>query len=569
MPGISSKFWESRTGTSAVVFALMTPVVIGFAALAVDLSSFYFQKRALQSATDLAAIAAASNLNDATAAAQATLTLNGFTPETLQGVQLGTYVADPTLAVNERFTPGGVNTASAAIVTTQIQAPYYFGAIFRLMSAQATTSCAQSSCSVSQDSVAITAAATAAINPRASFAVGSGLASLQGGILNAILGGLLGANLSLSAMDYESLASANVDLFAFSNALATRVGLTAVSYDQLASGQFQVADVLNALSVAGQTNPNISQATANLLNDLAITAPNTTISIAPLISYGPYGNLAVNSPEPITVSADALDLISAIAQIANGTHQIQAGLSLNVSPLAAATLALTVGERPVGTSFVVIGSTGATAHTAQTRLLLTLQIAQSGSTSLVNLPLYIEIAAATAELTGISCATNPAQTSVTLGVTPAVVDAWIGALSEADMTNYAVEPDPGPATLLSLPGATVTGRANAAITNLSATPVSFSYADIQALTRKTTSTNDFISSLLYDLFANLQLKVNVLGLGLGLPPSLNSGVASALANATMPIDHTLSQVLTALGLSLGNAYTWVSGVKCGYAVVVN
>ena len=569
MRGVASEFWKARAGASAVVFALTTPVLIAFAAMAIDLSTFYFQKRSLQSATDLAAIAAATNLNNATVAAQKTLELNGYAATTLQGVQLGTYVADPTLAVSQRFTTGGASTANAALVTTQVQAPYYFGAIFNLISAQAATPCAQPNCPASTNSVAITAAATAAINPQASFAVGSGLASLQGGVLNAILGGLLGANLSLSAMDYQSLANANVDLFAFSNALATNAGLTAVTYNQLASGQFQVGDVLNALSVAAQANPSISSATTSLLSNLAAVAPNTAISIAPLVSYGPYGALNVNSPEPISVSADALDLVSAVAQIANGAHQIQANLALDLPPLASATLALTVGERPVGTSFVAIGSTGATAHTAQTRLLLTLQIAQSGSTSLVNLPLYIELASATAQVSNIACGTNPAQNSVTLGVTPAIIDAWIGAVSAADMTNYVVAPNPGPATLLSLPEVTVTGRANATITNLSATPVTFSYADIQALTRNTTSTNDFISSLLYNLFASLQLNVNVLGLGVGLPSALDSTVASTLASATAPIDQTLSQIFTALGLSLGNAYTWVSGVKCGYAVVVN
>lgn len=60
-------------------------------------------------------------------------------------------------------------------------------------------------------------------------------------MLNAVLGRLLGANLSLSVMDYNALASANIDLFQFSNALATRVGLKAVTYGDLVAGNLASA----------------------------------------------------------------------------------------------------------------------------------------------------------------------------------------------------------------------------------------------------------------------------------------------------------------------------------------
>jgi uncharacterized membrane protein len=154
-------------------------------------------------------------------------------------------------------------------------------------------------------------------------------------------------------------------------------------------------------------------------------------------------------------------------------------------------------------------------------------------------------------------------------VTPAVIDAWIGNVSSADFTNFSQAPNPGPATLLNLIGlATVTGKAHATITNLSATPVTFSYADIVQVNKKTTSTVDYLSSLLSNLIGGLHLQANVLGLGLGLPSNLSQTAAQTLASATSPLDATLSQIQQTLGVALGQADTWVSGVHCGSAVLV-
>ena len=117
-------------------------------------------------------------------------------------------------------------------------------------------------------------------------------------------------------------------------------------------------------------------------------------------------------------------------------------------------------------------------HTAQKRLLLQVllagsgQASGSGQVSVVDLPVYIEVASGTATLNTISCGRPDMSTStVTLGVTPGVVSAWIGAVSDADMTNYRSEPNPGPATLVNLaPLGIISGLANASITKLTSRP---------------------------------------------------------------------------------------------------
>ena len=548
-------FIKDAAAGVAVMFAFMAPVLCLVAALAVDCGTFYMQKRALQAATDLAAIASAQNPSQATLVAQQNLMLNGFSRSAVQSAQLGVYAPTGSNAVAQWFTPGA---GYAVQVSTKIQAPFYFANILNMMRS---APCADPAC----NSALITATATAMVDPKAAFSLGSGLANLNGGVLNAVLGGLLGANISLSVMDYQALAGANIDMFAFANALATRLNLTAVTYSDLANMQVASPTVLSALAdVAGA-----SALVANDIKQLSTLAPSSTIQIGKLISFGDYGSLQVGSPEPITVKADALDLVSAIAQIANGQHQVQTALNVNLPPVAAATLQLTVGERPVNSGFVSVGSAGATVHTAQTRLYLNLQITQLGSSSLVNLPLYLELAAGSASLTAVGCSANPTQQTATLAVTPAVVNAWIGNVTASDMTNYSVEPTPTAANLVNLLGiGAVTGRANATITNLSSTTMTFNYDDISNGVRKTTSTTDYISSLLYNLFANLQLSVNLLGLNVTAPPAASALLGTTLAAATAPIDQILSQLLTSLGLSLGNAYTQVSGVNCGAVKLV-
>ena len=224
---------------------------------------------------------------------------------------------------------------------------------------------------------------------------------------------------------------------------------------------------------------------------------------------------------------------------------------------------------PVGTSWVTVGSAGASVHTAQTRLLLTVQAGQVLGVN-VNLPIYIEIASGTATLNAIQCPSSTQAESVTLGVTPGVVSAYIGNVSNAQFNDFTTAPSPTPATILNVAGlVTVTGSATASIANLQPTPVTFSAADISADTKHTTSTTDYASSLLSSLIGDLNLTVTVLGLPLLVPPNLSQTVASTAAAAVSPIDQVLSGLLGTLGLEVGNADTWVMGVNCNHAVLVN
>jgi len=553
MPGLLRRFVSDTRGNFAIMGAGCMVLVLGCAALGVDIGSIYADRRKSQSAADLAAIVAAGNIGKARNAAAATVTANGYPASALVSVELGTYTANAALAPRARFATPGSGAANAARVTLRTQTPLYFARMF-----------------TGGNHFNITTRATAASTAMASFAIGSRLLALNGGLLNAVLGRMLGTTLSLSVMDYQALIDAHIDAFDFLNALATRLDLTGVTYDSVLSGNVKVADIVAAMLSAQQAANGLNAATLALSNiSLALAGVTTTIVPGTLIDVGPYSAMTVGSKPKTGVSASLFDLLSATGAIANGTNQIAASVNLGLPGIAAVSVMATIGEHPQGKSWMTVGTQGASVHTAQTRILISLKLHGSGAVPAVNLPIYVEVASGTATLDGVSCSRPDVTASTaTLGVTPGIVDAWIGNVSVAEMTNFTSKPDPGAATLVNLGAVTVTGRAHAGMGNTAPTPVTFNYADIAAQTKKTVTTTDFTASLTASLLGDLTLKVNVGPLGLPIP-GLGPTVTGIIGGATASIDQVLAQVLAALGIGIGQADVWVSGIRCDGAVLVN
>lgn len=544
----AGRFYADERGNIAIMGAASLLMIIACAALGVDVGSIFADKRRTQSAADLAAIVAASDLTNASRAAAATVAKNNYPPDSLVAVEPGVYTAKASLSPQQRFV-AGATPANAVRVSLKTKTPLYFGKV------------------ITGDSQwDVKATAIASTTQLATFAIGSRLASLNGGLLNSLLGGMLGTTLSLSVMDYNALLGAKVDAFDFLSALATRVNLTGVTYDTLLSSNIKLPDIVAALVTANGNN-GATSALASVSS--AVSGLTNKILPKSLVDLGPYSNLTVGQKPKIGVQMSAYDLLAATAALANGTNQIAAGLNLNLPGIAGVTLMATVGERPVGTSWITVGSTGASVHTAQTRILLKIQLLGSGAVSVVNLPVYVEVAAGTATLNAVSCGYPSMSTSkVTLGVSPGLVDAWIGDVTPAMMTNFSTKPNPPAVNIVDLGVIQVSGRAHATMANASPINVTFSYADIQAQTKKTVNTTSFTSSLTQSLLGDLQLGVQLGPLGLPIP-GIGALVVSIIGGATASIDTLLNSVLQTLGIGLGQADVWVTGIRCDGAVLVN
>jgi uncharacterized membrane protein len=549
---LMQRFAADERGNFLVTTVILMTLLMGCAALGVDVGAIFADKRRAQSTVDLAAIVAASNLTNATNAASATIVQNKYPATALLSVDLGSYTANPAVAPTARFLVPAAGTANAARVTMKTQTPLYFARYI-----------------TGASSFTITTSATASSTALASFAIGSRLLSVNGGLLNAMLGSMLGTTLSLQAMDYQSLISANIDALDFMSALATRINLTGVTYGSVLDSNVKVADIIAAALTTQQVTNGASTATTALSSiSQAVSALTTKITPGSLIDLGPYRDLTVGQKPKVGVGVSVYGLLSAAAAIANGTHQIATAVDLGIPGIANVSLVATIGERPVGSSWMAVGPQGVSVHTAQTRILLSVDVG-GGSNPLIRLPLYVEVASGTATLNAVNCGhPNVSTSTATLGVTPGIIDAWIGGVSMADMNNFTTKPNPPPATLVNLGAVTVAGLAHAGVGNTSPTPVTFNYSQIQSQTPQTVTTTNFTSSLTSSLLGNLALTVKVGPLGLPIP-GLGASVASLLSAATGPIDQVLASTLATLGIGVGQADVWVNSIRCDGAVLVN
>ncbi|MDI1264028.1 MAG: pilus assembly protein TadG-related protein, partial [bacterium] len=346
-------FRADERGNFAVMGAGLMTLVIGCAALAVDLGTIFADRRKAQSAADLAAIIAASNLSNAFNAASATVVKNNYPANALAKVELGTYNANGALSPQARFVTPAAGSANAARVTLNTQTPLYFARYL-----------------TGQSEYTIRTSATASSTALASFAIGSRLAAIDGGLVNAMLGRMLGTTLSLSAMDYQALINARIDALDFLSVLATRVNMTGVTYDSLLTGNIKVSDIIAAALTTQQTTNGGSPATTALSSiSQALTGVTTKIKPGSLIDVGPFANLAVGQKPKLSTSVSVFDVVSTTAQFANGTNQIAASVNLGLPGIASVSVLATVGERPVGSGWLTLGAQGASVHTAQTRVL--------------------------------------------------------------------------------------------------------------------------------------------------------------------------------------------------------
>lgn len=494
------KFLRDERGGIAIIGAAFAICGIGALAIGVDVASVFVERRRAQGAVDLAAIAAARDPDKALLAATATVNDNGVYGVRQIRITKGNYTPNPSIPVSLRFMPNGT-PANAVMVELDSKAQTFFGKSF-----------------LPEGTFDVATRATAVSTAQAAFSVGSRLLSLDGGILNAFLGGLLGGNVSLTVMDYNALAGYNIDLFKFSNALGTSVVGQAGTYEELAATKVSVGQILDAMINVAQANSGGAQVDFALrqLKNYS-DANNVKLYVNKLFDFGQSSTLQFGQgAAALQAKATALSIIQAAAEVANGANQVDITSNLNVPGLLATQLGITVGERPQSSPWICFGAEGVEVYTAQTRVRLIAQVGGSGLLSTVTLrvPLYADIAAARARLADISCGVNPANDMrVTLAVRPSLVNTWIAEpVTLAGWKTLGSPPNMTNASIANVAGLiTATGKANAEITNMSDTNVVFRYADISGLTAKNVKTNDFTQSLTASLLGNLTLNVGLEG----------------------------------------------------------
>ena len=535
MPRLAT-FRADRRGGVAIIAALGGGLACALAALTVDVGSLALHARNLQGAADLAALSAAMDIPRAEAAAHATAAANTGGTVTVAVVR-GRYTADRAVAPAARFSAGDVDP-NAVRVTLSQPSPLYFGRFV-----------------MGRDAVTLTRSATSARTeapPRAMFSIGSRLAALNGGLANQLLGGLTGGSVSLSVMDYDALAKADVNLKTFGDAMIADLGLQAGDYDGLLQ---QSVDLGRALDVM---RPLVGSQASSALSRLTTAGTGVEVKLGDLI--GAEAGAEDGLAGALDASVNALDLVVAMAEIGGGDRQVALALGAQAG-LAELKVSLAIGERPNRSPWLTVTGKGSPiVRTAQARLYLKARTSQKLSgLAQVNLPILIELASSEARLDAISC--TPGR-SVTLGVRPGIARASIGAIDETRLGDFKQTLAPAPATLMSILGlVSLTGSAEVEAADQGFTAVTFSDAQITDQTARTVKTTGALNGVVVSLLQRLQVNVQVVGLGLGL-----GGIVQALGTLLAPLgpvlDAAVNPILDLLGLSFGEADVTVHGATC-------
>lgn len=565
---------QRQRGVSSVVIALF--LGLAMAALgALDIGNLFYARRSLQRVADLAALAAAQTLDDTCTqpalTARANAGANGFSataPGQSLDVACGRWDTRENSGPSYFSSAGGQAPLNAVHVTATRTVPYFFLGPAHTISADA----------------------TAQATNLGAFTVGTALAQLQGGVVNALLNALLGGSVNLSLASYESLANARVKVAD----LAAALGVSTV--DQLLAARVSAADLARLMVTALS---NTSVADANLQTDLAtlqaIVAGGISDSLSFPIGDGgdAHGLLSLGladsqSALDATISPfDALVVAAQIAKAGQSPIDVSAGLQL---PGADLSLLLQVVEPPV----LAIGEAGidpatrnwrTMAHTAQVRLYMTVGLRLPplpfiGQVALA-LPISLEAVPGNAWLESTACASSKPASRSTIGVTPGLANICI---AERPANLAASQPFncSQPATLVDVPNLIkVTAALPLAATVAPADSPSLSFDGVSGndddyQRADSNAAGGVLANALAGLATSLAqpgaLSIRLFGMPSSLLDPLTSALVSLLSTLLSPVlmalDAVIEPLLQLLGVQLGVAGIHDLSLTCGVSKLV-
>ncbi len=555
---ILKRLGRDERGVISILGAFFIVIALGLCVLVVDVGHLYLAKRRLQSAVDAAALAAAGQPENAREILRTSLARNGYR-DTDTDVEVGRYTADPSVAAANRLDRDGGLEPNAVRVTKTITTPGFFAGIF------------------GSDAARITAAATAARIPSVSFSLGSGLADLSAGDINQILGKMLGADLSLSLIDYEGLASANVDALSMLNQLAVETGLDAGTYGELADATVTLGQLLAAARARLEAQRDGQNSAAlQAINLLSLQAPpGISARLGALMDMTLWQDRRIGSIVEKGSGGAAINLfdtVRAMARLYGAGHLVDLGSALSIPVVGSSVSAYLSAGEPVAS--MTTGTVGSRLATSQMRLALSVTVANVDlgiAKATVRVPVYVQMASASAIVTAIPC--HP-QTMATITAAPVAAWARIGDVDTGSLSDYGSDPIPQQPEIVSLTILGIPVEIGATgIASVAAGPpqaLDFRQDDIAEGAVKATSAD--ADHLLSDLAGDLVLDVR--------GKTVGAAVQSTLSNIVMPLLRpTLTSVLRSLdplvyrllqtaGLRLGTVSVGVHGVSCGHPTIV-
>ena len=451
-----------------------------------------------------------------------------------------------------------------------------------------------------------------ATTQEASVFAGTRLASInsmQGTLLNTVLGGLVGTNLNLTAADYTGLAGASLNGGQLANALAAELNVTP---GQALTTNATLTQVFTAAASVASADGNIAEASA--LNRLAssvgaITGP---VQLGNLIQANPNdGSLA-------GASINALDLVNGTAQLFNlperrldsdadhrlGRRAGPSGSGLLGDDLRAGGRTADPDDRTHRDAVSLVGHpdpdrpepqrksrhdrADRRAHRSTSKRCSGPLATTTATASLGSLSVFTDVA----EGQGTISAINALATAVTLQATPGLADVYLGDISDSlffdrnHVINPATDVTYGNVGTLNI-GATVlgvpalnqsTGIQLRSVGTAAAPTAATEVFDAPFPQSQTVSTNAaFLTNLANSLVTNLGVKFSG-SLGTVLDPLVNTvilpAVTPVVTNVVTPLltpvlSDVVDPALQQLGTRLGQLDLTVNAVNAVAAPAAN
>jgi uncharacterized membrane protein len=558
------KLLHDECGVVSLMAAMVTLLGLGLSVLTLDVGHLYLEKRRLQGAVDAAALAAAGDPSNAAPIAARILANNGYAQPAV--VITGAYTADSSLSVANRLNTDPSAQKNAVRITQTISTPGYLAGIFggNVLSS-------------------IVATATATQTPVVSFSAGTGLATISNGQLNAVLGGLLGTTLSLSLVNYQALASTNVDALTFLDQLAAQAGVTAGTYGDLANSGITMGQMATAITAALNLHPSgNNNAALDALNLIRLqTPPAAAAATGNIVNTSLWQKRTIGSivqQTPGQVSFNLLDLFTAVARAYGSGHLVNVGSALSVPVTNSSVITRLALGSPM--TSVALARVGTSIATAQTRLALTATVTNVNlgvASYTVSLPLYLTMASGTATVAAIPC--QASGTMTTLSAAAQAMTVRFGVVSDSDLKNFATNPTILPATVvtvsvLGIPVA-ITASGSQSVAAGAPANLNFTQADIAAGTVKSASGSG-AGTMFSGLVPNMTLTTTLLSSGGLLTGTINNTLNVTIVPLLRPVlvsllsalDAPTDTLLRSLGLRLGIIDTVVHGVRCGAPTLV-
>lgn len=551
---------ERQRGAIGVMAAVTLLLALICLALVIDTGRLYFEQRKLQRVADMAALEAATQGGMCGAAnadlgglALSSAAKNGFVPGAGDSLSatLGTVEFDDRYGgadSGRTFSTGGEMADAVQVqVTHSVPSSLVLNvaAVFSNVPAQ----------------TELTATAVARRTAMAGLSAGTELADLdssQSILLNNLLNALLGSNLSLNAAGYKGLANANLSLLALADNLrAAGVNVQAGSVESLLGTQASLAQLLGATVDAINPSQALGLDTSLLRNQLITGGINKAS-----VTLGSI--LTVVAPDSVRDQAlqgqvNALDLITALAMVANKQHAVTLGTDINLGGLLGATVKLWIVEPPqIAFGYPGKNSNGqwrTQVHTAALRMSVEATAGIPGVLD-VDLGLAVDVAQGTAALDTIECGGVGKAVDVTVNALPGIAQLQLG--KYADPKSGAVSPISvkvlSGLVKLDVSAASVVGGA-------SGTTLKYKVSQPSDLPSEDKSAKSSLGSSLDNALATLASSIKVTPSILGADPlgligatlgGLVSSLLTVLKPAIAALGHVvLDPLLRLLGVSLG------------------